>query len=331
MQMVRHARTFCRRHHISIRYERRSASNDRIMMPASTTLIPLHQFAKQQRRIHRRQPKFRQQTLIHHLHLLPPVSLAIVAASLMHKNALDDTHLLRPLSALHQSAKRIIAIFSARPLQPVRRRSNIFSRLLLLKKFNSASPHSHVNHPHPHAVRQVSHHSPPKIIRRRQPRVVAAQRRIGNIPFPLLPPMPRHIHRRHHAETRVNTPHVLILNTSHPLHVRLPEAQIHMKIRVKLRRLLHLPQSANPVITPDSHIADRLPRHLLRRKRHTKEECGKKKNLFHGKILNLYNKVSKNLQNKQFLWHCFNIKDFCSGAEKPIFSHEEFCCFFENE
>ena len=167
----------------------------------------------------------------------------------MEQNATDNTLLLGLLSHFHQTAIRIIVVFTGHILQPVGTGGDIIGTRICVKKFYLTTTHGHIDDTYALVFRQTVTERTSEIVGRCQSRRHAYQWRNRLIPFPfltgrefqgvgtLIPGIGLHrrrieIHGSHRQETGGNTDEILRLRTCITLHIRLPEAEENMEILV---------------------------------------------------------------------------------------------------
>ena len=175
-----------------------------------------------------------QNIVIHGLHTVRPVGIAIVGFSLMQQDSLDDTLLLGNLGKLDESGVWIAVILGSEVLHPVGLLLQVSLIGTLIEEVNASATHSHGDGSHLDAVGQIVHHLSSEIIYRSEASGWSCLRRDSSMPLSLFPSCLLIIHGIHCHESWIHSCSVDVFNGGITLHVRLSKAEINLKVRVGL-------------------------------------------------------------------------------------------------
>jgi hypothetical protein len=155
----------------------------------------------------------------------------------VQQDALDDARLLGDLRQFNQISIRVTAIFTGKSDFPILRRRQIFAVTTLIPQLDLRTGNADLDHADSDILREIGDHCPAKRIDERNASRATSQRRNRVIPLPLLPAATRIVKIRQHLKARINRA-LLLFNASSTFHVRLPEAQVDVEIRVGLSQSL---------------------------------------------------------------------------------------------
>ena len=204
------------------------------MCPAFSAHILLYGFAYEQRYVFCLQIQILQDVVINSLYSVRPVGIAVVGFALMQEDALDNTLLLGYFCQFYQSGVWISVVLGCKVLHPVGLFLEISLIGTLIEEVDAGSAHGHGDGSHLDAVWQVIHHLSSEIVNRSQSCRGSCLWRHGGVPLSLLPSRLFIIHGIHSLESRVHARSVDVFDSRISFHVRLSEAEINLKIRIRL-------------------------------------------------------------------------------------------------
>ena len=193
------------------------------MLPAAAALVFLNGFAHEQRYIFCLQVQLFQNIVIHDLHTVRPVGIAIVGFTLMQQDTLDNALLLGNLGKFDESGVWIAVILGSEVLHPVGLLLQVRLTGTLVEEVDAGTAHRHGDGSHLDAVWQVIHHLSSEIIYRSKASVWSCLRRNGSMPLSFFPSSLFIIHGIHCHESWIHTCSVDVFDGGITLHIRLSE------------------------------------------------------------------------------------------------------------